>query len=243
MAAVLAIGWRWFDRAPDAPAFDPARLPPVRRGRIALPLGVLLTVATAGIWPMWSAAIAHRATPLPAQIDLPVVAGWTRVPLSQRAPWQPYYPGADHVLFGRYARDGAAVDLAVAVFASQGEGHKIGAFGTGPIREEDRWVRIADAAPIAGGATLRMTAPGSDGHAVERIVATWYVVGNRVTADERVVKIETMTAKLLGGPQRAVAIHLSAEVTPGRDARADIAAFAAALGPIDGVADRLTGAR
>jgi hypothetical protein len=52
-----------------------------------------------------------------------------------------------------------------------------------------------------------------------------------------------MTAKLLGGPQRAVAIHLSAEVTPGRDARADIAAFAAALGPIDGVADRLTGAR
>ena len=243
MAAVLAIGWRWFDRAPDAPAFDPAGLPPVQRGRIALPLGVLLTVATAGVWPMWSAAIAHRTAPLPTQIDLPVVAGWTRVPLSQRAAWQPYYPGADHALFGRYARDGAAVDLAVAVFASQGEGHKIGAFGTGPIREEDRWVRIADAAPIAGGATLRMTAPGSDGHAVERIVATWYVVGNRVTADERVVKIETMTAKLLGGPQRAVAIHLSAEVTPGRDARADIAAFAAALGPIDGVADRLTGAR
>ena len=243
MAAVLAIGWRWFDRAPDAPAFDPAGLPPVQRGRIALPLGVLLTVATAGVWPMWSAAIAHRTAPLPTQIDLPVVAGWTRVPLSQRAAWQPYYPGADHALFGRYARDGAAVDLAVAVFASQGEGHKIGAFGTGPIREEDRWVRIADAAPIAGGSTLRMTAPGSDGHAVERIVATWYVVGNRVTADERVVKIETMTAKLLGGPQRAVAIHLSAEVTPDRDARADIAAFAAALGPIDGVADRLTGAR
>ncbi|MCB8829904.1 archaeosortase/exosortase family protein, partial [Escherichia coli] len=28
MAAVLAIGWRWFDRAPDAPAFDPATLRP-----------------------------------------------------------------------------------------------------------------------------------------------------------------------------------------------------------------------
>jgi len=244
MAAVLAIGWRWFDRAPDAPAFDPAALPAPGQGRIGLPLGVLATVAVAAAWPAWSAAIAQRATALPERIDLPQVAGWRRVPLGTAAPWQPYHPGADHVLFGRYARgDGAAVDLAVAVFGSQGEGHKIGAFGTGVIREEDRWVRIADLPPIAGGAALRMTAPGAKGTPVERIVATWYAVGDRVTADERVVKIETMKAKLLGGPQRAVAIHLSAEVTPDRDARADIAAFAAALGPIDGVADRLTGAR
>jgi EpsI family protein len=125
------------------------------------------------------------------------------------------------------------------VFGSQGEGHKIGAFGTGVIREEDRWVRIADEAPIAGGAVLRMTAPGP----VERVVATWYVVGDRVTADERVVKIETMRAKLLGGPQRAVAIHLSAQVASGRDARADIAAFAAAIGPIDVLGNSLAGLR
>jgi exosortase A len=243
MAAVLGIGWRWFDRAPDAPAFDPAALPMTRRGIVALPLVTLLTVAVAAIGPLWSAAIAHRATPLPAHIDLPPVAGWTRVPLSRTAPWQPYYPGVDHALFGRYARDGAAVDLAIALFGSQGEGHKIGAFGTGAIREEDRWVRIADAAPIAGGAALRMTAPGYGGHAVERVVATWYVVGDRVTADERVVKIETMKAKLLGGPQRAVAVHLSAEVLPGRDARADIAALAAALGPFRLLGDRIAAAR
>lgn len=243
MAAVLGIGWRWFDRAPDAPAFDPARLPIVRRGLVALPLATLLAVATAGVWPLWSMAIAHRATPLPAHIDLPPVAGWARVPLSRTAPWQPYYPGADHVLFGRFARNGAAVDLAVAVFGSQGEGHKIGAFGTGAIREEDRWVRIADDAPIAGGAVLRMTAPGGAGRPVERIVATWYVVGDGVTADERVVKIETMKAKLLGGPQRAVAVHLSAEVVPGRDARADIAALAAALGPVPVLADHLAAPR
>ena len=33
MAAVIAIGWRWFDRAPDAPVFDPATLQrrPARR--------------------------------------------------------------------------------------------------------------------------------------------------------------------------------------------------------------------
>ncbi|GAA0673643.1 exosortase A [Sphingomonas insulae] len=243
MAAVLGIGWRWFDRAPDAPVFDPAALAPPRRGLLALPLAAVLAVGVAGLWPVWSIAIAHRATPLPAHIDLPQVAGWDRAPLSRAAPWQPYHPGADHVLFGRYVRGGAAVDLAIAVFGSQGEGHKLGAFGTGVIREEDRWVRIADAAPIAGGSALRMTAPGPAGHPVERIVATWYVVGDTVTADERVVKIETMKARLLGGPQRAVAVHLSAEATPGRDPRADIAAFAAALGPIPALGDRAAGLR
>ncbi|MEA1084708.1 exosortase A [Sphingomonas sp. CD22] len=239
MAAVLAIGWRWFDRAPDAPAFDPAALPPVRGRWMGLPIGVVLAVAVAGMWPAWSGAIAHRATPLPARIALPQVAGWTRAPLSLRAPWQPFYPGADHMLFGRYARGGAAVDLAIAVFGSQGEGHKIGAFGTGVLREEDRWVRVADEAPVAGGRAMRITAAGP----VERIVATWYVVGDTVTSDERVVKIETMKAKLLGGAQRAVAIHLSAEVVPGRDARADIAALATALGPVDGLSDAVVAPR
>ena len=101
MAAVLAIGWRWFDRAPDAPAFDPAALPAPGQGRIGLPLGVLATVAVAAAWPAWSAAIAQRATALPERIDLPQVAGWRRVPLGTAAPWPPYHPGADHVLFRR----------------------------------------------------------------------------------------------------------------------------------------------
>jgi len=243
MAAVLAAGWRWFDRAPDAAAFDPAALPPVRGGTIGLPLAMLLVVAAVALAPAWSAANAGRAAPLPARIDLPDVPGWVRVPLGRTAPWQPYHPGADHTLFGRYARGGAAVDLAVALFATQGEGHKIGAFGTGVIREEDRWVRIADLPPIAGGAALRMTAPGGGGRPVERIVATWYVVGDTVTADERVVKVETMKAKLLGGRQRAMAIHLSAEVGPGRDARSAIADFAAAVEPIASLGDAIAGSR
>ena len=57
------------------------------------------------------------------------------------------------------------------------------------------------------------------------------------------MKIETMKAKLLGGPQRAVAIHVSAEATRGRDPRAAIARFLAALGPLDKVADRAAGLR
>ncbi len=236
MAGVLAIGWRWFDRAPDDPAFDPAMLQAIPRHRSDLALATALALATVAVFPLWSAAIASRAQALPAHIDLPDIAGWHRVPVSTRAPWTPYYPGADHYLFGRYADvSGATVDMSIAVFGNQHEGKELIAFGTGVLRQEDRWVRVADVPGIAGGSAMRITAPGP----VERIVATWYRVGYTTTQDETLVKIETMKARLLGGPQRAVAIHLSVE---GADPR-PIARFLAALGPIGTVADNAAGMR
>ena len=236
MAGVLAIGWRWFDRAPDDPAFDPARLQAMPRHRTDLAIATALVLATVAAFPAWSAVVASRAQSLPAHIDLPEIASWRRVPVSTRAPWMPYYPGADHYLFGRYAdTNGAEVDMGIAVFGSQHEGKELIAYGAGVLREEDRWVRVADLPDIAGGSVMRITAPGP----VERIVATWYRVGDTTTQDETLVKIETMKARLLGGPQRAVAIHLSVE---GVDPR-PIARFLAALGPIAPVADHAAGMR
>ncbi|PTW45481.1 exosortase A [Sphingomonas faeni] len=236
MAGVMAIGWRWFDRAPDDPAFDPAKLKATPHHGTDLAIATALVLATVAAFPAWSAAVASRAQPLPAHIDLPEIAGWQRVPVSTRAPWTPYYPGADHYLFGRYAdATGAQVDMSIAVFGSQHEGKELIAYGTGVLREEDRWVRVADLPNIAGGSVMRITAPGP----VERIVATWYRVGDTTAQDETLVKIETMKARLLGGPQRAVAIHLSVE---GADPR-PIARFLAALGPIAPVADHSAGMR
>ncbi len=236
MAGVLAIGWRWFDRAPDDPAFDPAKLQATPGHRADLAIATALALTTFATFPAWSAAIAGRAQSLPAHIDLPDIAGWHRVPLSTRAPWTPYYPGADHYLFGRYAdATGAQLDMSIAVFGSQREGKELIAYGTGVLREEDRWVRVADLPNIEGGSVMRITAPGP----VERIVATWYRVGDTTTQDETLVKIETMKARLLGGPQRAVAIHLSVE---GADP-SPIARFLAALGPIARVADHAAGMR
>jgi hypothetical protein len=57
------------------------------------------------------------------------------------------------------------------------------------------------------------------------------------------VKVETLKAKFLGGPQRAVAVHVSAEVLPGRDPRVAIERFLDALGPIDHLADTLSTVR
>ncbi|MBN8807683.1 MAG: exosortase A [Sphingomonas sp.] len=238
MAAVLAIGWRWFDRAPDAPAFDPATLRAPIRWRLDPLAAALLVLASAAVFPAWSQAIAGRTQPLPAHIDLPEVVGWTRAPLSTRAPWQPHYTNPDHQLFGRYVdAQGDAVDLSITVYGSQSEGRELVGFGIGVLQQDDRWVRVKDLAPLDGGSLMEITAAGP----VERLVATWYRVGDVTTASGKIVKLQTLKAKLFGGPQRAVAIHVSAEVLPGRDPHAVMTRFLAALGPIDALADRSAG--
>lgn len=230
MAGVMAAGWRWFDRAPDDPAFDPAALPPPPRHRMTLAPAGLLLLAVAVLFLAWAGAIAGRVQPLPAQLTLPDVPGWTRAPVSTRAPWEPNYPTADHRLFGRYIDGrGNAVDMAVAVFAEQHEGKEVVSYGTGVLREGDRWVRIADLAPIDGGAAMRITAAGP----VERVVASWYRVGGIVTGKPTIVKLATLKARMLGGEPGAVALHLSAEKRGDGDPVAAIARFRAALGPID----------
>ena len=240
MALVMAVGWRWFDRAPDDPVFDPATLQaPVTRTLALAPAG-LLVLATVLVFPAWSAAVGARTFPLPAQVALPDAPGWRRAPLDTRAPWSPHYPAADHFLLGRYVdASGDAVDLSIAVFARQREGAELIAFGTGVLREADRWIRVEDQPPIAGGATMRITTTARDGAPAERVVATWYRVGGVTTAAPLRVKLATTEARLFGGDQTAVAVHASAAVRPGRDSRAAIARFMVAAGPIDRMADRV----
>jgi EpsI family protein len=240
MALVLAIGWRWFDRDPDARWFDPAML----HGRVRHSVdartvsgGVLGLAALALVA---GTLLGGRADALPPRLALPEVPGWTRTALSTRAPWEPWYPSADHRLIGRYTdRAGAQVDLAVAVFAGQREGKELVSYNQGVLRENDAWVRIADGAPLAGGSVVRITAPGP----VERTVVTWYAVGDRVTSSGRVVKIETLKAKLFGGVQRGVAIHLSAEAGGRAPPRAAITRFLRAAGPIDALAAHVASGR
>ncbi|UVO52567.1 exosortase A [Sphingomonas sp. SUN019] len=241
MALVMAIGWRWFDRAPDDAAFDPASLPQPRFGRIDMGVAAALILTTAAIFPAWASAIGARTQVSPTRMALPEVSNWTRAPLSATAPWQPNYPGADHLLIGRYVdAQGVAVDLSIAAFASQHEGKELVGFGTGVLREGDRWVRVADLPEIAGGSAMRITATARDGTPVERVVATWYRLGGIVTGDDKKVKLATLEARMLGGPPAAVALHLSAE---GPRAGAAIERFLRSLGPVDRAADHAIGIR
>ncbi|PKP91208.1 MAG: EpsI domain-containing exosortase [Alphaproteobacteria bacterium HGW-Alphaproteobacteria-16] len=239
MVAVLAIGWRWFDRDPDAPWFDPARLQGRWTGTAKMPAVVaLVSLFVVTLFMAWAGAIAARADTLPAKVELPQVAGWTQVPLSQRAVWKPNFPGADHFVMGRYDDGmGAQVDLVIAVYASQREGKELVGFGQGAIRENDQWVRIEDLPDLDGGKALRMTAPGP----VEREVVTWYRVGDITTGSDNRVKIETLKAKMLDGRQRGVAVMVSAEKSE-LPTRAAIKRLLGALPPVDELADRAAGA-
>jgi exosortase/archaeosortase family protein len=86
MAAVLAIGWKWFDRDPDAAWFDPATLQVPAGRKLEAPIGALLTLTVASLFLGWSSLIAARAAPLPASVALPEVPGWQRIGLGTRAP-------------------------------------------------------------------------------------------------------------------------------------------------------------
>ncbi|MEP9357349.1 exosortase A [Sphingomonas sp. KR3-1] len=239
MAAVLAIGWKWFDRDPDARWFDPSKLQAVPAQRLDAPVAGLLVLAVASLFLGWSSLNDARAARLPAQVALLEVPGWHRVPANARAPWSPNYPGADYFLIQRYADDsGRTVDLAVAVYATQHEGHELVGFGIGAIRENDKWVKIEDLGPVRQGAALRMTGPGR----TEREVVTWYRIGGVLTGSEKRVKLETLRTKLLGGNQAGVAVLVSAEQGNENGAHAAIQDFLGALGPVEGVADRMTGA-
>jgi exosortase A len=208
MALIMACAWRFFDRKAGEPAFDPERLqrPGTPAGATSRLVRIAAAaVALAAVPPLWSAAIASVGTSAaPADLVLPEIPGWTRVPAHGR-PWQPHFDGADLLRIGRYRNAaGQEVDLAVAVYASQGEGKKLVAYGQGAA--ERPWAWTADTAPPPKGKGELLYSFGT-----VREALSFYRVGDILTGSAAAVKLETMKMRLLGGPQRAVAVIVSAE--------------------------------
>jgi exosortase A len=241
IALLMAASWRFFDRGRDDPWFDPRALQ--AEGTPAGPTRRLVRVAAAAVAfaavpPLWSAAIASASRQAPADFVLPDVPGWQRVRADKGRPWQPRFAGADALRLGRY-RDaqGREVDLAVAIFARQEEGRELVGYGQGAAAPGGAWSWTADADAPANGRAEYISS-----HRQVREVVSFYRVGDTVTGSAAAVKLATMKARLLGGPQRAVAVLVSAEARdrPG-DSRPAIDSFLAALGPVDRLADAAAG--
>jgi exosortase A len=237
IALVLGLAWRFFDRGVDELWLTPAA---PRAGRPApLRIVALASLAIAFLPVAWSMAVAAQgARPAPTDIAMPEVAGWRRVESPGGRPWQPHFAGADVLRMARY-RDAAGheVDLAVAVFARQGEGRELVGFGQGAAGPESDWSWSGGAPAPPGGRAERIAS-----HGLVREVWSFYRVGNVTTGSGAAVRLETMRVKLLGGPQRAVAVLVSAPApAAGASARPALEAFLAALGPVDRLADRAAG--
>lgn len=239
IALIMAAGWPFFDRQPADPWFDPADLqapgaepgPAARAVRIAIAAAALAAAA-----PLWTGAVAAAGTRAAPAIALPDVPGWTRI--RSGGEWRPHYVGADRIALGRY-RDSAGreVDLAIVVFARQEEGRELVGYGQGASDEDGAWSWTADTPPPPGGKAERI---GS--HGKVREVASFYRVGTVLTGSAARVKLETVRVRLLGGPQRAVAVLVAAPApADGLSPRPAVDSFLRALGPVEELADRAAG--
>lgn len=240
IAILIGGAWRFFDRGPDDPWFDPLALQSERpASSSAQQLGFVAaaTVMLAALPSLWSAGVAASSAPPPSQLLLPDVPGWQRVSAHREAHWRPHYDGADRMVFGHYSDAGGRdVDLAIVYFARQSEGREMVGFGQGSAGGEDSgWAWTEPGAPVTGGLAERLTHQGRVREAV-----TFYRVGNTFTGSASQVKLATMRARLLGGDQSASALIISAE-GKGVDPRIAINAFLAALGPVDAALARASG--
>lgn len=238
IALVMAAGWPFFDRRPSDSWFDPAKLQdPCPRASPLLPVAAAaLGIAVVPL--AWSAAIASAAEAPPAQISLPEVPGWRPVSATAGRRWKPNFAGADLFRMARYRNSaGQEVDLAVAVFMRQEEGRELVGFGQGAVVPGGPWAWTSDGPAPPGG---RLDRIGS--HGAVREVATFYRIGSILTGSAAAVKLETMKSRLLGGPQRAVAVMVSAEApAEGVSPRPSIDAFLKDMGSIEALADRVAG--
>ncbi|MCC6478416.1 exosortase A [Sphingorhabdus sp.] len=238
IALVMAAGWRFFDRAADAQAIDADRLKAMS-GRPLKPGVAAAALAAITILPVgWSSIIASRASPVPAQIDLPAIDGWSRVDYRPAVAWKPHFAGASHTLLGRYRNaQGQEVDLFVAVYDRQSEGRELVGFGQGAAGGSGHWSWIEGCDPPASGRCERIAT--KDQH--HREVVSFYRVNGTTSGSGSAIKLATLKAKLLGGNQQAVAILVSAEQQRRENPRPAIDSFLKSIRTVDKLADHMAG--
>ncbi len=241
LIAVVAMGWRFFDRGIAEPMIDGDRLAALPYRSFALRPALAGLAATLILPVGWSALIAAQVETVPETVAMPEVPGWERIEYNPIYPWQPRFDGADSQQLIRYrnADSGATVDLAVALYADQSDGREIVGYGQGALDPASQWAWTRDTVAPAGGKAEQFTAPGP----VLREVATFYRIGDKLTGSATHVKLETLKNRLLGGDSRAVAVLVSAERIGDSDPRAAIDAFLTDLGDVAKVADESAGRR
>ena len=230
IALMLAVAWPLFEE-PEEYVASPAVMPTQRWPLIPTALAALLIAAS----PLaWVHAISAGRAPLPTAA-LPDVPGWHRVAPSGVA-WRPRFAGADRVLMGRYADErGHSADLVLAIFRSQDATRRLTGFGQGAVDPDGTWAWAHGLPDPPRGKAELISGPGQ----ASRAVLSFYRVGRITTGSEVAVKLETLKVRLIGGPQSAVALLVSADRAQGARGAAD--ALLAALGDTDGLMDHAAG--
>ena len=233
IAAVMAIGWRFFDRDAREPmvALDWTQNSPLLARLERQSFGLVSALALAAVLLAgglgWARAAESLSADTPRQIFLPQISGWTRVAYQPQAPWEPRALGADHRLIGRYAdASGQHVDVFYAQFASQGEGREAGGFGQGAVIPNSSWAWTSDGPAIAGARSDRLLSGGK----VERIALTWYRTGRLLTGSNMRLKFANIEDRLVLRARPTAILIVSVEARPGSDSTAALNGFIRAIG-------------
>ncbi|RPF72585.1 exosortase A [Aurantiacibacter spongiae] len=244
MAALLGLGWRFFDRGVEdrfidgqAIAVDP-RFARLDRWSGRGPPVLVALLALALLFFVWAGAARGIEADLPARVPAPDIPGWTRIAYAPQFPWEPRAAGADRRLLTSYRdSDGRVVDLFVALYAAQDEGREAGAFGEGALPPETRWRWLSPADAPAGAEGDRLQALGR----FQRVAQTSFRHGDWTGGSKARLKLATMRDRLMFRARPTAVLILSAEETRTQEADDTLAAFRRAAGPFDEWMDRAPG--
>ena len=246
IAAVLGLSWRFFDRAVDDPPVDLARLQAMpllaraERYPVSLPLALLGGALLVVSGNAWARAADGLSAPMPRQVFLGDVPGWTKVAYQPQAAWAPQASGADHRLLGRYRdAEGNEVDVFYALYAAQSEGREAGGFGQGALTPQTAWSWTGNGPAIGSARSDRLIWGGK----TERLALTWYRTGTLLSGSNAQLKLANITDRLLLRPRPTAMLILSAEQRPGRDAAGALRAYRQAIGDPGQWMDRIASGR
>jgi len=251
IAATMAAAWRYFDRPAGDPLIDVD-------GILASPLlgkfsawGTSGSRALIGITAIvalslgWATAAERLSAPMPRQIYLPQVPGWTRSHYAPNAWWEPRATGAAHRLLGRYTdATGRHVDVFLALYAAQGKGRRASTFGEGALPSGSAWAWLKPGPAAGEGKAEWLLGPKR----VERMAVTWYRTGELLTGSASRLSLANTRDRLLLRARPTTMLIISAEQggqghPGGQSASEAIAAFRRSAGPLDSWMDHIAQAR
>jgi len=243
IALVIGAGWPFFDRRPEEPLIDSARLraspllSALSRRALSLPAALVWIAGLTAAGLFWSAAADRLNAPVPARIHLPEVPGWQRADYRPQVWWEPRAAGAEHRLLGRY-RDaqGRTVDVFFALYSGQSEGREAGGFGQGALTPQTAWAWQSPGPPSHSARTDLLLAEG----AVERLAQTTYRTGNLLTGSNARLKLANIADRLILREEPTMMLILSAERSPQTpDPQAALTDFRGGAGPLGPWMDRI----